>query len=49
MRITIEVDGVTASVESDEFTALDEALVLIAQALRGVGYHFDGMLEVADA
>lgn len=48
MRITIEIDQVKAEIVQDNVVTLTEALSLIGQALRGVGFYFDGELDIVD-
>lgn len=46
-KISIEISGVKATVESDSET-LDEVLTDLRQALLGVGFCFKGELHIID-
>lgn len=48
-RITVELEGVKATVEDKDAVMLDEVLPLLTQALKGVGFHPEGELEFVEA
>ena len=48
MKIIIELEGVRAVIEQKDAVGLDEVLPLIQQALLGVGFHFDGELNITE-
>lgn len=47
MKIIIEIDGCKCEVESNGEN-LSDAIQLFEQALRGVGFCFDGKLDILD-
>ena len=46
MKITIELDDEKCTVESNSGVLLDDALQLVKQALLGIGFIFDGDIEL---
>lgn len=46
MKITFEVEDVVATIEDKDGVTLDDALNLFEQALLGVGFKFNGYLDV---
>ena len=48
-RITLELSGIKAVVENEDSNAdLTEMLALVEQALKGVGFCFDGHLDLTE-
>lgn len=48
MKVTIELNDVTATVQDKQAITIQDALVLCAQALRGAGFYFKGELDIID-
>lgn len=44
MKVSIEVSGITATIECEEYVGLDELLNLVDQAIKGVGFFPKGQL-----
>jgi len=48
MKITIVHEDLTVSLDSPNVVTLDNALQLIDQALRGLGFYFDGTVGIVE-
>ncbi len=48
MKITIEHEGRSVTIEDKDAVALPEVLELLQGALRGLGFVFDGTLDIYD-
>jgi len=48
MKVTLQLDDKMSSVEDPRVVFLPEALQLMEQVLRGVGFSFKGQLEIVE-
>jgi len=48
MKVRIEINGVSSEIEDENVQQLDNALQLIDQALKGVGYCFKGNIKIVE-
>lgn len=48
IRVTIEVDGIKATIENEDGITLDETLECVSGAIKGCGFNPKGELEFTD-